>query len=136
MQVYVAAFGVAWCAVVTFGFIEALVHQPSVAIIPAAMLGFGLTLTYRMLRISARSRTEHTCDSSKRRHQTRPTRSDVEDSQIGRPSNQPIGKTIHLLLRDHGIVAIDAAARPYVTHRGKLQLAQRQAELKAWLSKA
>jgi branched-subunit amino acid ABC-type transport system permease component len=135
MRVYVAAFGTAWCGLVTFGLVEALLHQPSVAIIPAAMLAFGLTLTYRMFRISAISHGD-TLTIRNYFATKRLMRSDVEDFRIGRPSNQPIGKTIHLLLRDKGILAIDAAARPYVTRRGKLQLARRQAELEAWLANA
>ena len=134
-QVYVAAFGAAWCGFVAFALVETLIHQPVAAIIPAAMLAFGAALTYRGFRISAiahgDSLTVRNYFATKHL-----TRSDIEDFRIGRASNQPIGQTVHLLLRDKGILAIDAAARPYITRRGKLQLAERQAKLEAWLSKA
>jgi hypothetical protein len=132
MRVYVAAFGTVWCGAVLFGLVAALIHRLSVAIIPAGMLAFGVTLTYRLFRISAVADRD---TLTVRNYFTtkRLARSDIEEFRIGRASNQPIGQTIHVLLRDKGILAIDAAARPYATRRGKLQLAERQAKLEAWL---
>ena len=133
MRLYVAVFGLFWCGIVFFGFVEALLHRATVAIIPGVMLAFGITLTYRLFRVSAIAEDDAL---TVRNYFTtkRLARSDIEEFRIGRASNQPVGKTIHILLRDKGILAIDAAARPCVTRRGKMHLAQRQASLDTWLS--
>ena len=135
MRAYVAVFGAVWCGFVAVALVATLIHRPAIAILPAAMLAFGATLTYRGFRISAvadgDTLTVRNYFATKRL-----TRSDIEDVRVGRASNQPIGQTVQLLLIGKRILSIDAAARPYLTRRGKRQLAEGQAKLEAWLSNA
>ncbi len=133
LRIYIVAFLAVWSGFLSIGFVLLLIHGSPVALVPALMLAFGLTLGYRMFRLSVVA-DEHGLTVRNYYTTKRLAKSDIEEFRIGRASNQPMGKTIHILLQDKEILSIDAASRVSITDRGKRRLTERLTNLETWLS--
>jgi hypothetical protein len=120
-----------WCGGVLAGAIVVALHGSPAAVIPVLMLAFGLTLGYRLLRMSVTLGPE---DLLVRNYfQTRRvSRAEVEGFRIGSVSTQPFRRTIYLLLGDGSVLPLDVAGRANFSGRGKAVLAERMRVLQRW----
>ena len=96
------------------------------------MFAFGTTLGYRLLRTSVALGPDDLLVRNYVRTRRVP-RAEVEGFRVGSISNQPLRRTIYLLLRDDSVLPLDAVGRFYVSARSEAVLAERMRLLQRWL---
>jgi hypothetical protein len=124
MRLYVLGFGIVWC-----GFLVTFLLDTG-SPLPVLMLAFGATIVYRTVRLGVFADV----DGLRVRNNFSTKRfawSEVEDFRLGPPSmGLPVGKVIHVLLRDGTIMALDVTTRPF----GRAKLERNLVALRSWLS--
>lgn len=129
-RIYIVALGIFWCG---FLAVSIVATRSAASVVPLAMLAFGGTLFYRMLRL------EVIADETElliRNHlgTKHLDRSEVEDFRVGRASmGMPFGKVIHVLLRNGEIMALDVTLRPWLFGSGPAKLESYLNSLRDWL---
>jgi hypothetical protein len=128
LRVYVAAFVAAWVAL---GAAAAHEAGRAAAIVPAVIVVAGLAFAWLLFRVRVDSDGDELVVRNHLRTQ-RLRRGEIEAFRLGRPSYQPFGELVYVLLRDGSVVALDATNRASLTGPGRRRLAARLDELRAW----
>jgi len=131
-RVYVVVFICIWCGSVSAGLIAAAAHGSPAAVILLLMLAFGLTLGYRIFRLSV-TLGPHDLLVRNFYRIRRIVRADIEGFRQGALSQQPFTRAIYVLLRDGTVFPLDVTGRPYYFGRGKTLLDDRTQLLERWL---
>ena len=131
-RAYVVVFVCIWCGSVFVGLIAAAVHGSPTVVILFLMLTFGLTLGYRIFRLSVVLGPQDLLVRNFYRTR-RIARADIEGFRQGGLSQQPFTRVIYVLLRDGTVFPLDVTGRPYFFGRGKTLLDDRTRLLQSWL---
>lgn len=131
-RAYVVVFMCLWCGIVLAGLIAAAADGSATVLVPLLMLAFGLTLGYRILRLSVVIGPQDLLVRNfyRTRHIAR---ADVEGFRQGALSQQPFTRGVYVLLRDGTVFPLDVTGRPYFFGRGKELLNERIQLLQRWL---
>lgn len=131
-RAYIVVFMCIWCGGVFGGLIAAAADGSPAVVIPMLMLTFGLTLGYRIFRLSVTLGPQDLLVRNFYRTR-RIFRADIEGFRHGAMSQQPFMRTIYVLLRDGTVFPLDVAGRPSFSARGKALLEDRMQLLQRWL---
>lgn len=101
-RAYVVVFMCIWCGSIFAGLIAAAAHGSPAAVILLLMLAFGLTLGYRIFRLSVALGPQDLLVRNFYRTR-RIVRADVEGFRQGALSQQPFTRAIYVLLRDGSV---------------------------------
>lgn len=132
LRAYVVVFSCIWCGSVFAGLIAAAVHGSPAVVILLIMLTIGLTLGYRIFRLSVALGPQDLLVRNYYRTR-RIARADVEGFRQGALSQQPFTRAIYVLLRDGTLLPLDVTGRPIFFGRGTTRLEDRQQLLQRWL---
>jgi hypothetical protein len=132
VRVYVVVFTCIWCGSVFAGLIAAAAHGSPAVLILLPVLAFGLTLGYRIFRLSVALGPQDLLVRNFYRTR-RIVRVDVEGFRQGAISQQPFTRAIYVLLRDGTVFPLDVTGRSYFFRRGKTLLDDRTQLLQRWL---
>jgi hypothetical protein len=132
VRVYVVVFTCFWCGSVFAGLIAAAAHGSPAVLILLLVVAFGLTLGYRIFRLSVALGSQDLLVRNFYRTR-RIVRAEVEGFRQGALSQQPFTRGIYVLLRDGTVFPLDVTARPYFFGRGKRLLDDRTQLLQRWL---
>jgi len=129
MRVYIVGFGIFWVV-----FLFASLFRPSTAqpFVPILLIVVGVVFFARIISQVVIANE----DGLLVRNVYRTSRyrwEDVEGFRTGRPSFQPFGKQINLLLRDGEIVPIDVSVRLWRFTGGEASVQEMLTRLRAWL---
>jgi len=134
-RAYVVVFMCVWCGSVSAGLIAAAAHGSPATVILLLMLTFGLTLGYRIFRLSVALGPQDLLVRNLYRTR-RIARADVEGFRQGALGQQPFTRAIYVLLRDGTVFPLDVTGRPYFFGRGQTLLDDRTQLLQRWLEQS
>lgn len=130
MRVYVGVFGIFWLGGVATGLVR-MFPQPETLVL-VAMLVFGATLVYRMLRLEVVANGEGLLV----RNHFRTRRygwDEVEDFRLGSPGfGLPFGKVVYVLLAGGDVTTLDVTMRWGLTGRSRDKIAAYLSALREW----
>jgi hypothetical protein len=131
-RAYVVVFLCIWCGGVLAGLIAAAAHGSPAVMFLLLMLAFGLTLGYRIVRLSVAIGRQDLLVRNLYRTR-RIARADIVGFRQGALGQQPFTRAIYVLLRDGTVFPLDVTGRPYFFGRGQRLLDNRAQLLQGWL---
>lgn len=115
IRIYGLVFGLVWCGLLLAAIVGTASSSEPGSVVPlAAMLAFGVTICWRTSTTSVKAEAAgllvRNYFSTKRF-----AWSEVEDFRVGGPMfGLPIGRVVHLLLRNREVVTLDATMRSWL----------------------
>ena len=128
-RVYIVAAGIVWVAVLLGSLFEPSTPAP---LVPVLITIVGIVFFARILRQAVIANEEGLLVRNIYRT-SRYRWHEVEGFRTGRPSFQPFGKQIHVLLRNGEIVPIDVSIRFWRFSGGEAKVQEMLTRLRAWL---
>ncbi|MBO0830601.1 MAG: hypothetical protein J2P28_08015 [Actinobacteria bacterium] len=119
------------CGVLAYLILAAVDGSPAV-VIPLVMLAIGLTICYRVFRLSVALRPQDLLVRNYFRTR-RIARADIAGFCQGAVGHRPFTRMIYVLLRDRTVLSLDTTARPCLFGLGATLLEDRMQLLQRWL---